>query len=203
MSVPSLPPWLGVRTAPQTIFDVGVAKGTPWLYDAFPDAYFVLVEPVQENIPHMRRILRRVSGTYVLAAAGSEQGTATINIEPERKGMTSLLERTVETASGEHLEHRQVPVVTLDSVTRGQGATPPFGLKIDTEGFELEVVHGAREMLTMTEFVIAETSTGDGRFVDGYCADDLIEEMWVQGFFVADVLRTTRWFADLLFLRTN
>jgi len=43
MSVPSLPPWLGVRTAPQTIFDVGVAKGTPWLYDAFPDAYFVLV----------------------------------------------------------------------------------------------------------------------------------------------------------------
>jgi FkbM family methyltransferase len=197
----TLPPWLGTRTAPQTIFDVGVAKGTQWLYDAFPDAYFVLVEPLQENVPSMRRILRGVSGTYVLAAAGADHGTATINVEPERKGMTSLLERTDETSSGGDLEQREIPVVTLDSIARGQGARAPFGLKIDTEGYELEVVRGAHEMLSMTEFVIAETSTAGGRFVGGYCADDLIEELHSQGFAVADVLRTTRHFADLLFLR--
>jgi FkbM family methyltransferase len=203
MSVVTLPPWLGSRTAPHTIFDVGVASGTPWLYDAFPNAYFVLVEPVRENIPRMQAILRGVTGTYVLAAAGSRHGTASINIEPERRGMTSLLERTDMTASGSQLEPRDVPVVTLDSIARGQGVRPPFGLKIDTEGFELEVIRGAREVLMKTDFVIAETSTTGERFVSGYAADDLINELRMNGFVVADVLRTTRRFADLLFLRAT
>ena len=26
---------------PKVVFDVGVARGTPWLYESFPDAYFL------------------------------------------------------------------------------------------------------------------------------------------------------------------
>jgi FkbM family methyltransferase len=151
----------------------------------------------------MKKILRNVAGKYVVAAAGPKESTATLNVEPERKGKTSFLKRTEHTASGGQVEAREVPVVTLDSVACGQGLKPPFGLKIDTEGFEIEVIRGAGEMLKHTEFVIAETSTSDERFVDGYDAHDLIEELGAHGFVVADVLRTTKRFADLLYLRPN
>ena len=41
---------------PQTVFDVGVGNGTPWLYGAFPDAHFVLIEPQVEFEPSLKRI---------------------------------------------------------------------------------------------------------------------------------------------------
>ena len=35
---------------PNTIFDVGVAKGTRDLYRAFPKSFFVLIEPLKTTI---------------------------------------------------------------------------------------------------------------------------------------------------------
>ncbi len=45
---------------PQTVFDIGVAQGTPWLYDAFPDAFYYLVDPTRESLPHMQRWAQRL-----------------------------------------------------------------------------------------------------------------------------------------------
>src|SRR5687767_1502759 len=44
----------GIR--PATVFDIGVAFGTPWLYEGFPQATLVLVDPTRESIPHMQNI---------------------------------------------------------------------------------------------------------------------------------------------------
>ncbi|MEJ6390306.1 hypothetical protein [Gymnodinialimonas ulvae] len=33
---------------PDLIIDVGVANGTPWLYDAFPQTEFILIDPMDE-----------------------------------------------------------------------------------------------------------------------------------------------------------
>jgi FkbM family methyltransferase len=38
---------------PQTVIDIGVAYGTPWLYAAFPAAKYHLVDPTRESLPHM------------------------------------------------------------------------------------------------------------------------------------------------------
>ena len=39
------------RLTPVTVFDIGVAKGTPWLYRAFLTAKIVLVDPTRESLP--------------------------------------------------------------------------------------------------------------------------------------------------------
>jgi len=41
---------------PVTVFDIGVAEGTPWLYRGFPAAKFVLVDPTRESLPFMRKL---------------------------------------------------------------------------------------------------------------------------------------------------
>lgn len=44
---------------PKTVIDVGVATGTPPLYEAFPDAYFVLFEPTAEFEPNLHQITQK------------------------------------------------------------------------------------------------------------------------------------------------
>lgn len=49
---------------PRTVIDVGVAEGTPWLYEAWPDAALVLIDPSRESLPHRKQILSSRSGKF-------------------------------------------------------------------------------------------------------------------------------------------
>lgn len=183
-----------------TVFDVGVSGGTPQLYRAFPDSYYVLIEPLREHLEDLDAILQHHTGEYVLAAAGAEPGSATINVEPNRRAKSSMLRRTDRTATGDELEQRRVPVTTLDEIARSRDLAKPYGVKIDTEGFELEVIRGAEQVLKDAVLVIAEASTVP-RFEGGYRNADLIEELRMHGFVPFDILRSTRAFVDVLFMR--
>ena len=186
---------------PATIFDVGVHKGTAPLYQAFPKAYFVLVEPLRENRRAIKEILRHQRGEHVEAAAGSRLGTATINVEPQQRAKSSFLSRAMSTASGDATEPREVQILTLDGIARDKSLSAPYGLKIDTEGFEMEVLAGAVEILESCQFVITETSIGERFEGSTYQASDLLSALREHGFSVFDVLGATRRYADLLFMR--
>lgn len=106
------------------------------------------MEPLQESEAYMRDLLTQRKGSYVLAALGSQPGTATITVDHRRTGKSSLLERTAITRDDhDDKERRSVPVTTLDTLLEERQLRGPFGLKIDTEGFELEVIRGATEFL--------------------------------------------------------
>lgn len=188
--------------AVSTLIDVGVSQGTPELYSALPHAYLVLVEPLVENEPDLRAILKKRPGEYLLAAAGASDGRAIIHAEPHRRGMSSMLERTAETATGDRTEPREVPVLALDGLLDRGHLRAPFGLKIDTEGFELEVVRGAQKLLEQTTFVIAETSVGP-RFEDGYRSGELLAALRGSGLVATDFLKSSRAFVDVLFERLH
>src|SRR3954453_1648496 len=69
---------IGLR--PRTVIDVGVAAGTPELYETFSDSHFLLVEALPEHERHLTRIVREIDGEYVLAAAASTPGTLQIHV---------------------------------------------------------------------------------------------------------------------------
>lgn len=161
------------------------------LYEAFPTAYCVLVEPLKENEPHLRRILQAREGEYVIAAAGSQSGTGTINVEPTLMGKSSLMDRTELTATGARFQKREIPIVTLDQIMEQSRLTPPFGLKIDTEGYELQVINGAARLLEDTQFVIAEISVSK-RFEASYSFAEFIGSMDRHGFHLCDILSCNR-----------
>lgn len=184
---------------PRTVVDVGVGRGTPQLYAAFPEAFQVLVEPLEEHEAALQGILERYEGEYFLTAVGSSRRKAAMNVEPERKYKSSLQERTALTATGQPTKKREVPVTTLDLLTKEQDLRPPFGLKIDTEGFELEVIRGAAEFLRKTQFVIAEVSLME-RFVGGYSFPEFTETMTRNGFFLWQIVNTHERYVDAVFL---
>ena len=136
-------PWAALDRLPEvrTLVDVGVGdNGTPWLWKRFSGAKLLLVDPLRECRPDPMP----PNASFVEAALGAEERNATINIAP-RVSQSSLLERTALTHKGAPVEKREVRMRRLDDVVEGE---PPFGLKIDTEGYELEVLtcadgHGA------------------------------------------------------------
>jgi FkbM family methyltransferase len=172
---------LGFR--PGTVIDVGAADGTSALYRAFPDAHHVLIEPLHEFEPDLRRNAEEHGGEIVLSAVGSTEGTLTLNVEP-RLLMTSALQ-PVQPALA--TSERAVPLTTLDKLLDDRAWTPPFGLKIDVEGYEHEVIDGATRLLEEAEFVLCEVSV-TGRFEGGLSSAELIERFRSHGFRVGEII---------------
>jgi FkbM family methyltransferase len=182
---------------PRTVVDVGAGRGTPQLYEAFPTSFQVLIEPLKEHEPDLQNILKQYEGRYFLTAVGSSNRRSTITVEP-RPHMSSFLERTAKTSTSDPTDKREVPVTTLDTLMEEHNLQPPFGLKIDTEGFELEVIKGAPKFLRKTQFVIAEVSITK-RFVEGYSFSEFTEAMNRNGFFLWDLMTIRRRFVDAVF----
>lgn len=149
----------GTGWKPATIFDIGVGLGTDGLYDVFPDARLVLVEPVSEAGPVMQEIAGRYPETVCeLAAAGASDGQAEILVSP---GITGSTMHTSALGQG---DTRTVPTVTLDTLVERHGLRPPFLVKLDVEGHELEVLKGATRTLPETEVVVSEVSIWGGGY---------------------------------------
>ena len=97
---------------PQTVIDVGVGFGTPVLYQAFPAAYHVLVEPLREFEPQLKTILQTYRAQYVLAALGARDEERVLYMDTAWPERGSLYQRTTLEASGD-LIPREVPVTSL------------------------------------------------------------------------------------------
>jgi FkbM family methyltransferase len=114
------------------ILDVGANVGdTARLISAAvgPDnVQFVCVEPDPENLPLLRENLRGLSASVIAAMAGSESTTKGAQFVRDH-GNTQVV----------FGEGPSVPVVRLDEVI---GSDPFQIIKVDTEGFEFQVLQG-------------------------------------------------------------
>lgn len=139
---------------PGTIIDVGVNTGTPGLYDSFPEAKYLLVDPLKESEIFMADICESMKDArYFVAAAGPAAGKCDISIPPSFGG-------TVLASTNKHKnakETRSIDVVALDDLCAKSGAQGPYIIKVDTEGAELEVLKGAGRILPETEMMILES----------------------------------------------
>jgi FkbM family methyltransferase len=165
--------------APRTLIDVGAGSGTFALYNAFPDAYRVMIDPLEEHAPDEPP----ANGEFITTAIGDEVGTVQIQL-----GRQTLEHSTVSGwRVGREAESREVPVTTLDALWAERGWEPPFGLKIDTEGYEDRVIKGAASLLPETQFVISEVQVAD-RFRDSYSVAGFFGLLASQGFVLHDIL---------------
>src|SRR5712692_1335892 len=139
---------------PQTVIDVGVAHYTGDLYEAFKDASILLIEPLVEFEPSLRKICKTYKAQYVLAAAGESPGTAELNVHNGKLDSSSFL-KEVEGPAVDG-SPREVPVVTVDQVCLEKKLKGPYLIKVDVQGAELTVLRGAKQTLEETEVVILE-----------------------------------------------
>jgi FkbM family methyltransferase len=104
----------GAGLRPRTIFDVGVAHGTPWLYEAYPEAKYFLIDPTPQSLPLMQDLSNRLKAEVLNFALGNSDGTVTIKIRSDHS-RSSLFE---EVGDAKIVEEVEVPVRRFDAVIK-------------------------------------------------------------------------------------
>lgn len=180
----------GYGFAPDAVIDVGVDDGTPWLYQACPDAKLILIDPLQESRERAAKSVQGRDVAFHTVALGTEHGQKSLHVPETEKGtghaMASLLDRKDALAkSFTDIAMRQVDVVPLDEIARAYPGR--LGLKIDTEGFEGPVLEGAAETLKRCMFVILEMSVTQ-RFEGVSPPSHLVQMLSAAGLELRDIL---------------
>lgn len=182
-----------------TLVDVGVGpNGTPDLYDRFSTQKLVLIDPLDEAEEFFENNLKHRDVSFYKTALGKEKGELVINIE-EQLGRSTLLNVSKINYEGEPIDRRIVPIEKLDVVLAGEKELGRIGIKIDTEGYELNVVRGAAETLQSTRFVIAEVRHNHESFEGVYKLHEFVSAMHDNDFVLTMILTAKPFIADLCF----
>ena len=156
---------LGLRHLPiRSVVDVGANTGqfARHIIQFFPEAKLYCFEPLAEPFATLQKWAQvqneRVSAFNV--ALGAEEGETKMFLHVEHSASSSLL-ATTEVCNQLYPQTRtqdSVPVklTTLDAALSGQNLLDEVLVKLDTQGYERQVIQGARKTLSQACAVIVE-----------------------------------------------
>lgn len=192
--------WEQIKNLPDidTFIDVGVGpSGTPNLYKKFAKKKLVLIDPLTEAEEFYKKEMQENDAIFFRTALGEEVGSIKINVE-ENIGRSTILDVSDINFEGSPIDNRIIPVDKLDNVLANANYGN-IGIKIDTEGYELNVIKGAKNTLKNTKFVIAEVRHNHESFKGVYKLHEFISEMHDNGFVISMILSAKPFIADLCF----
>jgi FkbM family methyltransferase len=164
----------------KTILDVGANTGQSAIRfrAAFPMARIISFEPIAETFKELQRRTARLNVECRRLALGRVNGRTTMYLTP-----ISLTNSLVRPDDDELRGTEEVDVGTLDTYVENHHIDSIDLLKIDAEGFDLEVIAGASKILStgQVRFVIAEVGLhpGDNRHP---LFDDVRDALMLHGF---------------------
>jgi FkbM family methyltransferase len=161
--VPSLPGLLEhLREngfSPSTILDIGANAGE-WSRVAssiFTTSRILMFDGDPENEAVLHNAVREIGArsSYILCLLGAEKKDAVTFYRPEAgtTGSSVLPELT-----SYDKEAIKLKMDTLDSLTENAGLVAPLLMKLDVQGFELDILKGGKKVLGVSEVVIMEAS---------------------------------------------
>jgi FkbM family methyltransferase len=170
----------------RTVIDVGANRGQFALVarQRWPEARLICFEPLPEPAAVLRRVLGDSEDLEIVqAAVGAEPGTATIHVSQsdDSSSLLAMTSRQSATFPGtQEIGALEVTTTSLDHQL-GDGVERPALLKLDVQGFELEVLRGAERTLRGIDFVLVECSFQE--FYAGQArADDVVRFLHGHGF---------------------
>ena len=140
--------------AARQVVDVGASNGI-WTRDClsvFPDARYLLVDPLPGNQPALAALAAERPQVRVWQGAlGSQPGVLDLHVHGDQSSF-------LPSASFPSGSSQAVEVRTLDSFLGGDLLQAPDLIKADVQGFELEVLRGARQCLKTAQLLLLEVS---------------------------------------------
>lgn len=139
---------------PQPVFfDVGGNKGeySQLLKRYFPDSIIHTFEPN----PHTFKLLKQnAASDQILVNQGIGAETGELNLYFDARNTTSVQATSdpqilAKIAQTTNVVSEKIGIITLDSYCEANGINHIDLLKIDTEGFELEALQGAKQLLRL------------------------------------------------------
>lgn len=134
-----------------TVIDVGASNGmwTREVLPHFPDRSYFLVEARREHEPALAAFAAENARVrYTICAAADQPGNVHFHAGDLFGGLAA------HSAFAEH--DIVVPARTLDEVAATHGLKGPFFLKLDTHGFEEQILNGAPAVLAQTNLAVIE-----------------------------------------------
>ena len=173
---------------PRTMLDVGANTGefTRSFLQLFPDCAPTLIEPN----PFCDEDLAKLPYERHAFAASSEPGKAELFLSKQWLQSTgsSLYRENSDYFRDELLLTREVDKVRLDDVF--QGRRFDF-VKIDTQGSEVDILKGGRQVLSQADYILIEASMVDFN-IGAPGAEALFAELKAMGFHCADIVELHR-----------
>jgi FkbM family methyltransferase len=187
-----------------TIVDVGAAIGS-WSLMAktlWPNASFLLVEPLSERARELEAVTRNNPGFYhAPIAAGKDKGHVEFSVSDDLFG--SGIANSTSVASSV----RKVAVNSIDNEIADRRLQGPYLVKLDTHGFELPIIEGCANILKDVDAFIIECygfQIANGSLLYW----EMCQHMDRLGFRTFDIVDTLRrssdnafWQFDIIFIR--
>ncbi len=121
------------------------------LWKVWPQAPVLLVEPQPSCRKRLESVALSVQGSKVaLCALGANEGTVEFSLAESNSGI-----RVSNDGAGELVK---VAMSTLDTLCAEWVGMKPNFLKLDLQGYELEALRGATQMLAHVEVILLEIS---------------------------------------------
>lgn len=144
-----------------SVIDAGACVGhwTRLLRRVFPDARVLMIEPQQQHAEALTEFASKTGGRFVVASSllgpPGLKDAAFVVLDDGLGGTGSSV-----LAENSNVPRHVVtlPVVTLDDLIRQHRMPPPDLIKLDVQGYELEVLKGAASALLTCQFVLMEVS---------------------------------------------
>ena len=190
---------------PKVCLDIGAYQGT-WTLDLkgiFPATAILMLEGQSEKEEALKKLKEQFSDVdYRIALLGAQESSVTF--------------QKYETASSVLTEHHATGATTetiklqlLDKLVEKTPFENPDLIKIDTQGYELEILKGGEKTLLSAEFVLLEVSMLD-IYKNGPLVADVIAFMNARGFVLYDICSLMRrpldkalFQSDFLFAKEN
>lgn len=172
---------LGVT--PTSVFDVGAYEGDfiKMCLDLWPNTTILAFEPLQEKVAFLHHRFKNNKVSLEQTLVG-EVDTDNVKFYADETASSVLMSDEVNSKK----DIRYLPMRKLESVIEQKGITPPCLLKIDTQGYEFEILKGCGKYLSSIQFILLELN-----FIEVYSnarlAHEVISYLNQHGFVIYDV----------------
>jgi len=103
-----------------------------------------------------------------------------------------------------------IPCTTIDHEVRSKNITAPYGIKLDTHGFEVPIIEGATKTLEDTQFLVIETYNFILKTEESLKFNEMCDYLEKKGFRVIDIAEPlyrpfdqSLWQLDIFFIRDD
>ena len=198
-----------------TVLDVGAAKNTWALQEAFPDKKHILFEPMVEFRDECKKNYEDKKIDYelhnvALSDIVDPHGQMFYNTHLSHAGAASyiwsgVVPKDTESYHGNTHPKRNVSVTTLDSFLSGKTFDKPYYLKVDTDGQEMNVLRGAKGILKDCSVIQVESCIHSN---SRECIWNQLKWFEDNGFHIWDIvdmfyIDNMLWQVDLLFISSE
>ena len=190
---------------PKLVIDVGAYVGdwTRMCKRVFPNASILMIEPQAAALSGLQRMAAKDHTVEVVRALLGRQHGSNVPFYEAQSGSSVLTEWERESQQAT----ATIDMTTLDALTADTPFAAPDFLKLDVQGYELEILKGAERTLTSAEAVLMEVN-----FIDIHSGAPLFHEvvsfmaerefrLYDIGTFFRRPYDAALWQADVVFVR--